>query len=97
MTKKSLLVNSILGAALFCGSVTLAQTPVQNIDMNKHPNLAQAQNLVAQANNFVIAAQKDDRYDMRGHAKNARQFLVQASQEMKAAAIDADAVEWQKK
>jgi hypothetical protein len=34
---------------------------------------------------------------MRGHAKNARQFLVQASQEMKAAAIDADAVEWQKK
>jgi hypothetical protein len=50
MTKKNLLIDTILSAALFCSSVTLAQTPVQNIDKNYHPNLAEAQNLIAQAN-----------------------------------------------
>ncbi len=97
MTQEKLLASTILTAGLFCSVVTLAQAPVQNINKNKHPNLAQAQSLVVQADNYMVNAQKDNRYDMHGHAKNARQFLVQASQEMKLAAEDADAAEYQKK
>lgn len=97
MMKRARLVSAILSAGLFCSGVTLAQAPVQNIDKNKHPNLGQAQSLSVQANNYIITAQKDDRYDMHGHAQKARDLLVQVNQELKLAAEDADAVEWQKK
>jgi hypothetical protein len=97
MTMRNLLVSTILCAGLFCSGVTLAQAPVQNINKNKHPNLAEAQSHVAQAYNSVITAQKDNRYDMHGHAQNARNLLVQVSQELKLAAEDADAAEYKKK
>jgi len=90
MTKKSL-INMILSAALLCSIVTLAQTPVQNIDKNRHPNLAEAQHLVFQANEAIILAQKEQRYDMHGHAQKARQLLVEVNQELKIAAEDANA------
>jgi hypothetical protein len=90
MTKRSLLVNTILSAALFCTGVTLAQEPVEDIDKNIHPNLAQAQHHVVEANKWVVIAQKDNRYDMSGHAEKARQLLVQANQELKAAAVSAN-------
>ena len=90
MTKTSLVVNSILGAALFCG-VALAQEPVQDINKSVHPVLAAAQLHVVEANKNVEAAQKDNRYDMQGHAEKARDLLVQANQELKAAAQAADA------
>lgn len=51
---------------LFCG-VTLAQEPVVDIDKAKHPNLAEAQPLVVEANRYIIAAQKINREDMQGH------------------------------
>jgi len=86
MTKKSLLTNTILSAALVCSGVTLAQTPVLNIDKKFHPNLAQAQNLIYQANNYIAAAQKDNKYDMHGHPERARALLVQANDELKLAA-----------
>src|SRR5271170_7434144 len=55
MTKKNLLMT-ILGAAVFCGSVTLAEEPAMNISKKNHPNLAQAQTLVVQAYSYVQAA-----------------------------------------
>ena|ERR1700678_3721577 len=97
MMRRNLLVSTVLSAGLFCSVVTLAQAPVQNINKNKHPNLAEAQRHVVEADNSMVNAQKDNRYDMHGHAKNARQLLVQASQEMKLAAEDADAAEYQRK
>ncbi len=97
MTKKNSLVSTILYAGLFCSAVVLAQAPVQNINKNKHPNLAEAQSHVAEAYNSVTTAQKDNRYDMHGHAQNARNLLVQVSQELKLAAEDADAAEYKKK
>jgi hypothetical protein len=93
MMTKSLLVNTILSAALFCSGVTLAQEPVRDIDPKKHPNLAAAQFHVVEANNAVIVAQQDNRYDMHGHATKARQLLVQANQELKVAAEEANAVD----
>ncbi len=91
MTKKSLLISTMLSATLFCGGVTLAQEPVQNIDKNRHGNLAEAQHLVVQANNYIVVAQKDNRYDMHGHATKARQLLVQVNEELKLAAEEANA------
>lgn len=91
MTKKSLLINTFLSAALFCSAVTLAQDPVQDIDKNHHANLAAAQSHVVQANNYIIAAQKDNKYDMQGHAEKARQLLAQVNQELKLAADAANA------
>ena len=90
MARKRVLLNSMLGAALFCTCVTLAQEPVQDIDHHRHPNLAEAQHLLAQANNYIVTAQKDNRYDLHGHAQKARELLAQASDELKRAAEDAN-------
>jgi hypothetical protein len=86
MTKRVIAVLSIL---MFCG-VILSQEPVVDINQKFHPNLYQAQQLVAQANHYIVIAQKDNRYDMHGHASKARQLLAQANQELKAAAEDAN-------
>jgi len=83
--KKIQVFTAICCALVFC-VVILAQEPVQDIDKKLHPNLAQAQLLVVQANQYVAAAQKDNAYDMQGHAEKARQLLAQVNQELKAAA-----------
>jgi hypothetical protein len=90
MNKAGLVITTILSAALFCG-VALAQEPVQDINKSVHPVLAAAQQHVVEANRNVEAAQKDNRYDMQGHAEKARDLLVQANLELKAAAQAADA------
>lgn len=90
MMTKSILANTVLGAAVFCGGITLAQDPVQDIDRRVNPNLAEAQHHVVEANNYILAAQKDNRYDMKGHADLARDYLVKANLELKAAARAAD-------
>ena len=84
-------LTAVLATLLFCG-LTLAQEPVVNIDGKIHPNLFQAQKLIAQANQFIITAQKDNRYDMKGNASNARKHLVEASEELKLAAEAANAM-----
>lgn len=90
MGKQARLLAAILVTVLFCG-ITLAQEPGVNISPKLHPNLAQAQHLVAQANEYIERAQKANHHDMRGHAEKARQLLAQANQELKAAAEVANA------
>jgi len=87
MTKK---ITTILSVFMFC-LVIVAQDPVLDIDKNKHANLAEAQRLVVQANHYIAEAQKDNHYDMKGHAEKARQLLVEVNQELKAAAEAASA------
>ena len=90
MRRRIRVFTAILSAVLFCG-VTLAQEPVVNIDKKIHPNLAEAQRLVVEANHYVAEAQKDNRYDMKGHAEKAKQLLAQVNLELKAAAEAANA------
>ena len=90
MTRKIRVFTVILGTVLFC-SLALAQEPVEDINPKNHPNLAQAQHLVVQANHYILVAQKDNNYDMRDHAEKARQLLAQVNQELKAAANAANA------
>jgi hypothetical protein len=97
MTMRNLLINTSLIAALLCGSATLAQEPVQNINKGAHPHLAEAQSLVVQAYRNIETAQKANKYDMHGHAGKAEGLLTQANQELKLAADEADAMSQQKK
>jgi len=96
MTKGNLLISTILVGSLFCSGVTLAQEPVQDISPQIHPNLAEAQNHVVQANNYIKVAQKDNKYDMKGHAEKARALLVEVNRELKLAAEAANAAERKK-
>jgi hypothetical protein len=96
MSKIMRVFTATLIAVLFCG-ITLAQEPVQDINPKVHPNLYQAQRLVAQANDYLERAQKANRGDMKGHAERARQLLAQANQEIKAAAEAANAANAAKK
>ena len=87
MKKKLAAAGSILA---FC-MIIVAQEPVVDIDKRVHPNLAAAQEHLVEANRYIATAQKDNRYDMKGHAEKARQLLAQADQELKAAAEAANA------
>jgi hypothetical protein len=96
VTKKSLLISTILSAALF-SVLTLAQEPVQDIDRNIHPNLAAAQSHVVEANKYVTIAQRDNKEDMKGHAEKARELLAEVNRELKLAAEAANAANQKKK
>jgi hypothetical protein len=91
MPKRNLLFNTTLIAALFYSGGMLAQAPVVDIDKKLHPNLALAQDHLVQANNYIAVAQRDNKYDMRGHAEKAREFLMEADREIKLAAEAANA------
>jgi hypothetical protein len=86
MTKVKLVLGSVLGAALVCGGVAMAQKPVDNVNPNKHPNLAAAQHMSQQAWEKIKAAQQANEWDMQGHAAKAKELLDQVNQELKLAA-----------
>jgi len=87
MTRRNLLIQSILAVVLlFTGLSSAQKKPVQNVNPNKHPNLAAAQQLVAQAYQKINAAQKANEWDMSGHAQKAKELLDKANNELKLAA-----------
>ena len=96
MRKNTFAFPTLVAVMLFSG-VILAQDPVQDIDAKAHPNLAAAQFHVVEANKAVALAQRDNRYDMKGHCDKARQLLIQANNELKAAAEAANASAAKKK
>jgi hypothetical protein len=83
-------VTAVFSILAFCLILT-AQEPVVDIDKARHPNLAEAQRLVVEANHYISLAQKEDRYRTGGHAERARDLLVQVNNELKAAAKTVDA------
>ena len=89
MTKKTLTFPALLAAVLMCAS-TLAQEPALDINPGVHPNLAAAQKHVVEANRAIAEAQRENRWDMHGHAEKARQLLVEVNNELKAAAETAN-------
>jgi hypothetical protein len=85
MTNRNLAAGGVLSLGLLAGAIIIAQ-PAKNVNPNRHPNLAAAQRLTAQAYDKISAAQQDNEFDMQGHAAHAKQLLDQANQELKAAA-----------
>jgi hypothetical protein len=79
-----------VAAALLAGAA-LAQKPAQNVSASHHPNLAAAQRLCLQAFDKISAAQHANEWDMNGHAKRAKELLEQVNNELKQAALAANA------
>jgi hypothetical protein len=86
MTKTKLALGGVLGLALICGGVAVAQMPKENVNPHKHPNIAAAQRLSQQAWEKVTAAQQANEWDMDGHAAKAKELLDQVNKELKLAA-----------
>ncbi len=89
---KKFLVPAIVGAASALTVIACAQPgpggePVQNIDPARHGNLAAAQRLAREAFDRITAAQQANEYDLGGHAGRAKEFLRQANDELRQAAI----------
>jgi hypothetical protein len=77
---------SLAAASLAVLAGLLLAQPKQNVSGGRHPNLAAAQRLSAQAYQRIIDAQKANEWDMQGHAQKAKDLLEQANNELKAAA-----------
>ena len=73
------------------GSGPTGQAPVVNISAAKHPHLGPAQQEVQKAWQLMVEAQKANDWDMDGHAQKAKDLLSQASADLKAAALAANA------
>ena len=86
MTKTKLALGGVLGLALICGGVAVAQMPKDNVSGKKHPNLAAAQHLSQEAWEKITAAQQANEWDMDGHAAKAKELLDQVNKELKQAA-----------
>jgi hypothetical protein len=86
MTKRSLLVSTVLYTAITCVSVTFAQAPVVNIDPHRHGNMAAAQKFIVQAYQKLDAAQQANDDQLGGHAQRAKDLLTQADVEIRLAA-----------
>jgi F0F1-type ATP synthase membrane subunit b/b' len=90
MKQKSLYLTVVLLVGLIFVGITVAQRPVTNVDAARHPNLAEAQHHMVEAYEKLEAAQKGYKDELGGHADKAKQFLEQASREVKEAAEYAD-------
>jgi F0F1-type ATP synthase membrane subunit b/b' len=77
---------ALVCALLLSGLVFAQKKPAQNVSPKKHPNIAAAQHLCAQAYQKVVAAQQANEWDMDGHAQRAKELLDQANNELKQAA-----------
>jgi hypothetical protein len=86
--KKSLLAFCCF--LLFAAVAVYAETPAQNINPDKHPNLAKAQTDLNLAYQKIVDAQKANEFDLGGHADKAKQLLQQASDHLKQAALAAN-------
>ena len=82
MISRRLILGSVLGLGLFASGVVVGQ----NVNPNRHPNLAAAQRFMEQAINKMDAAQVANEFDMHGHAQKAKDLLAQAYNEAKLAA-----------
>jgi hypothetical protein len=87
--KKDMLIGTALGLVLGCSGAIFAQTPVVNIG-DRHGNLRAAQQSIVSAWQRIDEAQRDNDYQLGGHAGRAKDLLVQADEELKQAAITAN-------
>jgi hypothetical protein len=83
-TKRSIWIA--LGVAALLGGIAVAQPPKLNINPNRHPNMAAAQQLSKQAWDKVVAAQSANDWDMSGHAQKAKELLEMVNIELSKAA-----------
>jgi hypothetical protein len=84
MVKKTFVVAAVC-ASFTLGAVLFAQQPAVNVG-ERHGNMRAAQQLIQQAWQKVDEAQKDNNYNLGGHAGKAKELLSQASEEIRLSA-----------
>jgi hypothetical protein len=87
---KSWLLPALCGATVVGCATAQPQAPVVDIG-DRHGNLREAQELIAQAYQVVDRAQVDNDAHLGGHAARAKELLNQASEELRLAANAANA------
>jgi hypothetical protein len=83
-TKNFFMVAVAVCVSFVLGAVVFAQPPVNVGD--RHGNMRAAQQLIQQAWQKIDEAQKDNDYNLGGHAGKAKELLSQASEEIKQSA-----------
>ena len=84
---KNVIFSLVVGMMVMAGSSAYAREPARNVSASVHPNIAAAQNLSRQAYLKIVKAQRANSNDLDGHAQRAKELLIQANDEMKAAAL----------
>ncbi|HUN83502.1 MAG TPA: hypothetical protein VMU48_03945 [Terracidiphilus sp.] len=82
MKTRNLMLSSAICIVLVSGGVTMAQ--------ERHPNIAAAQHLIDDAIGKIDAAQAANHDHLGDHAQKAKQLLMEAKGELRAAAEFAD-------
>jgi apolipoprotein N-acyltransferase len=85
MSKRIWMVAIALCAVSALSAVLFAQAPRVTVG-EKHGNMRAAQEYIQQAWRKVDEAQKDDNYNLGGHAGRAKELLAQANEEIKLSA-----------
>lgn len=78
-------------AICLAAAVILAGCMSSQVSFKRHPNLAEAQGFIQDALSKISAAQGANEFDMGGHAAKAKALLNQAYEEIKLAALAANA------
>jgi hypothetical protein len=86
MTLKTTLASTVAFLACSYGIALWAQGPVVNIDPHHHGQLASAQDSIVKAYQAIGRAQKANDDQLGGHAQRAKDFLIQADEELRLAA-----------
>ena len=86
MSKRIWMVAMVLCAAFALSAVLFAQQEPRVTVGEKHGNMRAAQEYIQQAWRKVDEAQKDNNYNLGGHAGRAKELLAQASEEIKLSA-----------
>jgi hypothetical protein len=89
MSKRIWMMAIALCAVLGLSAVLFAQAPHVTVG-EKHGNMRAAQEYIQQAWRKVDEAQKDNNYNLGGHAGRAKELLAQASEEIKLSAETAN-------
>jgi len=90
MIKRNLIIAAALCAALVLSAVVFAAQAPRVTVGERHGNMRAAQELIQQAWQKVDEAQKDNNYNLGGHAGKAKELLAQASEEIKLSAETAN-------
>jgi hypothetical protein len=86
MSKRFWMVAIALCAVFALSAVLFAEQEPRVTVGEKHGNMRAAQEYIQQAWRKVDEAQKDNNYNLGGHAGRAKELLAQASEEIKLSA-----------
>jgi hypothetical protein len=90
MCKRIWMAAIALCAVFALSAVLFAEQEPRVTVGDKHGNMRAAQEYIQQAWRKVDEAQKDNNYNLGGHAGRAKELLAQASEEIKRSAEDAN-------